>query len=189
MANLNTNGEPAGNANEPAGGSAQDYLMDAVPSRRYHRARAHQASYPQPGTWAFPGSTFTRTLAYMPFEMPEQGRRLARRQHDVISRAQGPLSGLSGNAMDGRLRTGHWRRVHRGVYTVVTGHLTREAQLRAALLRAGEGAVLSYYTAAELHGLTDHPSELIHITVPEGRNPARRKKIQGVIIHRSRLIL
>ena len=91
--------------------------------------------------------------------------------------------------MDGRLRTGHWRRVHRGVYTVVTGHLTREAQLRAALLRAGEGAVLSYYTAAELHGLTDHPSELIHITVPEGKNPARRKKIQGVIIHRSRLIL
>jgi predicted transcriptional regulator of viral defense system len=125
----------------------------------------------------------------MPFEMPEQGQRLVKGQHDVISRAQGKQSGLSGNAMDGRLRTGHWQRVHRGVYAVVTGHIGREAQLRAALLRAGEGAVLSHYTAAELHGLTDQPGESIHITVPQRRCPARHKKIPGVVIHRSDLIL
>jgi hypothetical protein len=121
--------------------------------------------------------------------MPQQGRRLIRRQYDIISREQGSQSGLSGGDMDGRLRTGHWRRVHRGVYAVVTGRLGREAQLRAALLRAGEGAVLSHYTAAELHGLTDHPSESIHITVPERRDPARHKKIEGAVIHRSNLIL
>jgi hypothetical protein len=121
--------------------------------------------------------------------MPEQGRQLVKRQRDVISRAQAKQSGLADHAIDGRLRTGHWRRVHQGVYAVVTGHLGREAQLRAALLRAGDGAVLSHYTAAELHGLSDQPSELIHITVPQRRDPARRKKIEGVVIHRSDLIL
>jgi transcriptional regulator with AbiEi antitoxin domain of type IV toxin-antitoxin system len=124
----------------------------------------------------------------MPFEMPGQGYQLVKRQRDVISRLQGKQSGLTDHAIDGRLRTGHWRRVHRGVYAVVTGHLGREAQLWAALLRAGEGAVLSHYTAAELHGLSDQPSELIHITVPQRRDPARRKKIEGVVIHRSDLI-
>jgi hypothetical protein len=72
---------------------------------------------------------------------------------------------------------------------VVTGSLGREAQLRAALLRAGPGAELSYYTAAERHGLTDEVSGLIHVTVSNRRNPARRTRIHGVRIHRSDVIL
>ena len=43
--------------------------------------------------------------------------------------------------------------MHRGVYADFTGAPTREAQLWAALLRAGPGAVLSHWTAAERHGL------------------------------------
>ena len=125
----------------------------------------------------------------MPFEMPKEARWLVRKQRDVISRAQGGQSGLTGNSMDGRLRTGHWTHVHRGVYAVVTGKLEREGQLRAALLRAGSGATLSHYTAAERQGLADETSELIHITVPNGRNPARHGKIRGVRIHRSDVIL
>ena len=125
----------------------------------------------------------------MPFDMPKEARWLTRKQRDVISRVQGEQAGLAGSTMDGRLRTGRWTRVHRGVYAVVTGKLEREGQLRAALLRAGESAVLSHYTAAERQGLTDEISELIHITVPNGRNPARRGKIHGVRIHRSDMIL
>ena len=52
----------------------------------------------------------------------------------------------------------------------------------AAVLRAGNGAVLSHETAAELVGLTDRPSAKIHVTVPHRRTPAR---IPGVVVHRS----
>jgi hypothetical protein len=128
-------------------------------------------------------------LGVMPFEMPKEARWLARKQRDVISRPQGKEAGLTGSRMDGRLRARHWTRVHRGVYAVVTGRLDREGQLRAALLRAGENAVLSHYTAAERQGLTDEISELIHVTVPNGRNPVKRGKIRGVRIHRSDVIL
>ena len=55
----------------------------------------------------------------------------------------------------------------------------------AALLRAGPGATLSHYTAAELHGLIDSSADQIHVTVPATRNPARQRKITGLVIHRS----
>jgi hypothetical protein len=54
------------------------------------------------------------------------------------------------------------------------------------VLRAGPGAVLSHETAAELHGLTDKQASKIHVTVPAARNPARRRRLPGVIVHRSR---
>ncbi len=56
-------------------------------------------------------------------------------------------------------------------------------------MRAGPDAVLSHYTAAERHGLLDRPSPAIHVTVPASRNPARKGKIPGVVIHRSDHIL
>ena len=52
----------------------------------------------------------------------------------------------------------------------------------AAVLAAGEGAVLSHHSAAELYKLTDEPCELVHVTVPHDR---RVRKISGVVIHRS----
>jgi hypothetical protein len=70
------------------------------------------------------------------------------------------------------------------VYATFTGPASREAELWAALLRAGPGATLSHQTAAELHNLIDKPSEQIHVTVPVTRSPGRRK-IPGLIIHRS----
>lgn len=78
--------------------------------------------------------------------------------------------------------------MHRGVYATHSGDPGREAVLWAALLRAGDGAVLSHYTAAEVHGLTDAPSKAIHITVPAQRHPARQR-VPGIVIHRSDSIL
>jgi len=49
--------------------------------------------------------------------------------------------------------------------------------------RAGPGAVLSHQTAAELFGLADGPSPLIHLTIPACR---RVGSIPGAVIHRSR---
>ena len=41
--------------------------------------------------------------------------------------------------------------------------------LWAAVLYAGPGAMLSHQTAAELWGLADKPSSLIHLTIPGDR--------------------
>jgi len=49
--------------------------------------------------------------------------------------------------------------------------------------------VLSHETAAEVHGLSDKPSARIHVTVPAERRPDRRRKIRGVVIHRSRRLV
>ncbi len=106
-------------------------------------------------------------------------------QVGVTGRKQAIGAGLSRNVVRRRIASGTWHRLHRGVYATFTGPPPRQAQLWAAILRAGPGATLSHQTAAELHGLTDKPSEQIHVTVPATRNPARNRKVSGVVIHRS----
>ncbi len=113
----------------------------------------------------------------VPFEV------LLRYQAGVVTRAQGHGSGLSDRAIVHRLATGRWRRTYPGVYATFSGPVSHEAQLWAAVLYAGAGAVLSHETAAELQRLLDKPAPLIHLTVP----PARRVAPQpGLKIHRSR---
>jgi Transcriptional regulator, AbiEi antitoxin len=107
-------------------------------------------------------------------------------QHGIVSRQQALDAGLTEKAITWRLRSGAWQRLHSGVYATFTGALSRQATLWAAVLSAGPGAVLSHQTAAEIHRLTDKPSTRIHISVPEGQNPGRRRDIRGVVIHRSR---
>ena len=70
----------------------------------------------------------------------------------------------------------------RGVYSVFTGPPGREAELWAVLLRAGTGAVLSHQTAAEVCGLSDRRSTLVHLTIPAHRYVT---PISGAIVHRS----
>jgi very-short-patch-repair endonuclease len=107
-------------------------------------------------------------------------------QCGVIDRSQAVRVGFSDRQIWYRLRSGRWQRVHEGVYATFTGPLTREARLWAALRRAGEGAMLSHETAAEVHGLVDRPAgKQIHVTVPASRRPVGRAAIRGVVIHRS----
>jgi hypothetical protein len=87
-----------------------------------------------------------------------------------------------------RVRAADWQRIHRGVYAPFSGELTRDAQLWAALLRAGPGAVLSHQTAAELYGLIKQPGSPIHVTVPATANPAKYGRIPGLVVHRSRIL-
>jgi hypothetical protein len=79
-------------------------------------------------------------------------------------------------------RSGRWRRLHFGVYAAFTGQPPRPAVLWAAVLRAGPRAILSHETAAELDGLVDKPSKLVHLTVPYSQ---RRESAPGMLIHRS----
>lgn len=106
-------------------------------------------------------------------------------QSGVVSHLQARRAGFTPSAIEHRLNTGKWQRMELGVYATFTGQPAREARLWAALLRAGPGAMLSYETAAELHGLVDKPSPHIHVTVPGRRRPAQRRPIRGVILHRS----
>jgi Transcriptional regulator, AbiEi antitoxin len=115
--------------------------------------------------------------------VPGRLRELARRQEGVVSRTQALASGMSSDAIRWATERGAWRRVYPGVFATFTGQVGQPAWLWAALLYAGEGAILSHETAAELIGLADRRSTLIHVTIPDARAviPAR-----GIVIHRSR---
>lgn len=123
------------------------------------------------------------TLSGMESELPSTLRNLVRQQFGVVSRSQALGAGLSTDMIKFRVRSGWWRPVHRGVYVTFTGTSGRSTQLWAALLGAGQGAVLSHQTAAELHRLTDRPSDSIHVTVPWQR---RIEAVSGVSLHRSK---
>jgi hypothetical protein len=124
----------------------------------------------------------------MTLEIPAGCRELLARQDGIIGRSQALEFGLSPDSMRNRVRAAGWQRIQRGVYATFSGEMMREAQLWAALLRAGPAAVLSHQTAAELYGLLKQPSASIHLTVPATVNPARHSKIPGVTVHRSRIL-
>jgi hypothetical protein len=113
-------------------------------------------------------------------EIPPSLRDIARFQAGVVTRQQALRSGLSRNAVASKVIHGKWRSIHRGVYATFTGPISRQAQLWAAVLYAGRGAQLSHETAAELKGLTDRRSSLIHVTIPSVR---RVRPPKGVKIH------
>jgi very-short-patch-repair endonuclease len=102
------------------------------------------------------------------------------RQHGVLTREQAISAGLSRRLIASRLDSGRWQRLHRGVFATFSGPVPREARLWAAVLRVGEYAVLSHYTAAELWRLADTPSSLIHLTVPR---KAASSVIPGLVLH------
>jgi hypothetical protein len=119
-------------------------------------------------------------------QLPDRCERLLARQRGVIATWQAPAAGISGVKMLDLMRAGRWRRLHYGVYATFTGQPPREAILWAAALRVGPQSILSHETAAELDGLVDRRSRLIHVTVPELRH---RQPIAGLAIHRSSLAI
>ncbi len=105
---------------------------------------------------------------------------LARLQGGVVTRRQALDSGLSAGAITTRLKYRKWRQLYRGVYVTSTGPVSRETHLWAAVLYAGRGARLSHHTAAELHGLSERRTPLIHVTIPADR---RVRRTRNVVIH------
>jgi very-short-patch-repair endonuclease len=108
--------------------------------------------------------------------------KLAARQHGVVSFGQLVRAGLGRASVTRRIREGWLHRVHRGVYALGTGNLTREGYFMAAVLAVGKGAVLSHASAAALHKLSPTCPPIIHVTVPGWGGRSRRK---GIVIHRS----
>jgi hypothetical protein len=121
-------------------------------------------------------------LGGMSNDIPPSLREEARFQAGVVSRQQALRSGLSVSAIRWQLTRGWWRQIYPGVYATFSGPVGRDAQLWAAVLYAGKGAQLSHETAAEVNGLADRQSKLIHVAIPAGR---RVKQPPGMKIHLS----
>jgi putative AbiEi antitoxin of type IV toxin-antitoxin system len=107
-------------------------------------------------------------------------------QAGVVDRDQARRAGFSDRQISHRLDSGRWQRIYPGVYATFSGRLSRSASLWAAIRWAGQGAMLSHETAAEVHGLIDSPlGESIHVTVPLRRRPAQLRRATGITVHRS----
>jgi predicted transcriptional regulator of viral defense system len=89
---------------------------------------------------------------------------------------------VSKHIIAGRIESGQWQRLHRGVFATFSGPVPRDALLWGAVLRAGDRAVLSHHTAAELWGLSEEPLEPIHISVPRETGML---DIPGLVVHYS----
>ena len=110
---------------------------------------------------------------------------LATAQHGVVARRQLLELGLTHAAVGRRRRAGRLLRLHNGVYAVGHSVLTIEGRWMAAVLAAGQGAVLSHATAASAWELRPLGAGVIHVTVP---GDAGRKRRRGLHIHRSRTL-
>jgi very-short-patch-repair endonuclease len=105
----------------------------------------------------------------------------AARQHGVVARAQLLAAGVPGHAIDHRLRKGRLRPIHRGVYGL--GRLRGpHASEMAAVLAAGDGALLSHQSAAALWShLPPRPAgSRVEVSTP-GRHSVSRR---GLKTHR-----
>ncbi|AEV82858.1 hypothetical protein ACWT_1839 [Actinoplanes sp. SE50] len=109
------------------------------------------------------------------------------RQHGVITWQQARRH-LSEKAIRHRVRSGRWRRVHRGIYLAHSESCTRQQYLWVASLGAGNGrpALLAGVTALQVLGLQRLPADplpihvLVHISRPDRDPPP------GVRVHRTR---
>jgi very-short-patch-repair endonuclease len=97
-------------------------------------------------------------------------RVIAGEQHGVVARTQLLAAGADGSAIDRALRSGGLHRVHRGIYaTVAPELLTEDGHLLAALLAAGDGALLSHATAAWRWRIIPAPPSVMQLALPRDR--------------------
>jgi len=118
-------------------------------------------------------------------EIPRKLVELSRQQAGLVTSRQASDAGMPKSATISKVKSGRWKRIYPGVFATFTGPIGRNARLWAIVLYAGPDARLSHETAAELLGLSDARSRLIHLTIPAHR---KVKPPQGVMVHRSRYI-
>jgi predicted transcriptional regulator of viral defense system/very-short-patch-repair endonuclease len=106
---------------------------------------------------------------------------LASRQRGRVTWAQIKALGVDDGAVTAWLEQGHLHRSLPGVYAV--GHRSGDtaADLAAALLYAGPGAMLSHATAAWWLGLLDEQPRTIHVSTPR-----QCRSQPGITVHRRR---
>jgi very-short-patch-repair endonuclease len=112
--------------------------------------------------------------------------RVAGRQHGVVAARQLTQLGLSRDQISDRAAAGRLHRIHRGVYAAGHTALSDRGRWVAAVLAAGDAAVLSHRSAAELLALLPARPGAVHVTTPTRAGRATRS---GLVIHRTILPL
>jgi very-short-patch-repair endonuclease len=107
---------------------------------------------------------------------------LATRQGGVVGRQQLVGLGVSGHAIDHRLRTGRFIAVFRGVYAVGHAAIGEAGRMHAALIAAGPGAILSHRTAGALQKLIPSMPPFVEVTA----TATPRRSRPGLVIHATR---
>ena len=103
-----------------------------------------------------------------------------RRQDGLILRRQAMACGMTARMIDVKLASGAWLLAGRGLYRDASHPVTDRQAARAAVLRAGEGALLSEDSAVWLWDVSGWPLHPLQVSVPRPRHPI----IPGVIVHR-----
>jgi very-short-patch-repair endonuclease len=107
---------------------------------------------------------------------------LAARQHGVVATRQLVALGITQQAVSLRARAGRLHRLHRGVYAVGHPVLTVRGHWMAAVLAAGDGAALSFASAAAHWDLRTGVPTIVDVSVPR---PGGRRRRPGLRIHRA----
>jgi hypothetical protein len=108
--------------------------------------------------------------------------RVVERQHGRITWAQLLALGASRSTLNGWTASGYLTRVLPKVYAVGHTAPSREADLWAAVLYAGPGAMLSHASAAHHRGLIMYAPDAIHVSTPR----RKIKSAPGVRVHANR---
>src|SRR5665811_910188 len=98
----------------------------------------------------------------------------ADRQYGVVTRRQLLEAGLGREMIRRRLQTARLHRLHAGVYAAGHRVLPREGRWMAAVLAAGDDAVLSHRSAAALWGLRRADPDEVEVTVPRSTHSSGR---------------
>jgi hypothetical protein len=105
--------------------------------------------------------------------------RLAERSEFVVARADLLALGATPDWISGRVSSGRWQRLLPGVYATFTGVPPWKAKVRAALMYAGKGAVLSH-TSAQHVWFGGSPEPQLELSVPERRRVSPQP---GLLVH------
>jgi predicted transcriptional regulator of viral defense system len=117
------------------------------------------------------------------FWQDENVRRVVLRQHGRVTWAQLKALDVPDGTIGTWTRDGYLTRVLPKVYAVGHTAPSREADLWAAVLYAGPGAMLSHASAAHHRGLIIYPPGVIHVSTPR----EKVKSIRGVVtVHAQR---
>ncbi|HET7721221.1 MAG TPA: type IV toxin-antitoxin system AbiEi family antitoxin domain-containing protein, partial [Acidimicrobiales bacterium] len=107
---------------------------------------------------------------------------IAAGQHAAVGRRQLLDAGVSRSAIDRRVAAGRLVPVHAGVYLPAGSPPSWRQSVMAALLAAGDGAVVSHRGAAHLLGVPAVEPQ-VEISVARSRSPST----PAIVIHRQEL--
>jgi hypothetical protein len=100
-------------------------------------------------------------------------------RYGLVTTADLLAQGLRSGAISKRVARGALRRWYVGVYSYGPGDLSREAEWMAAVLAAGDGAVLSHRSAAALWAIRRDRRVISEVLAPRGRRPKGPVLVRG----------